>query len=53
MGKELYVKVVDVRWVSDRVMLVVLVFEEDMLRLICGHHLQGGRSFEEKMSFSG
>ena len=27
---------------SDRVMAVVLVFEEDVLRLICGHAPQGG-----------
>ena len=41
---------VEVRWVSDRVMTVV-VFEEDVLRLVCGYVLQGGRSFEEKQSF--
>ena len=32
--------------VSDRMMAVVLVFEKDVLRLICGY----GRSFEEKQS---
>ena len=36
--------------VSDRVMTVV-VFEEDVLRLICGYAPQSGRSFEEKQSF--
>ena len=35
-----------VRRVSDRMMVVVLVFEKDVLRLICGY----GRSFEEKQS---
>ena len=30
----------------DRVMTVV-VFEENVLRLICGYALQSGRSFEE------
>ena len=48
--EELCEKVVEVRRVSGRVMTVV-VFEEDVLRLICGCALQGGRSFEEKLSF--
>ena len=30
-------KVVDVRMVSDRVMTLVVVFEEDVLSLICGY----------------
>ena len=47
---ELCEKVVEVRMVSDRVMTVV-VFEGDVLRLICGYALQGGRSLEEKQSF--
>ena len=29
-------------------MTVVVVSEEDVLRLICGDALQSGRSFEEK-----
>ena len=33
--EELCEKVVEVRRVNDRVMAVVLIFEEDMLRLIC------------------
>ena len=33
--------------VSDGAMVVVLVFEEDVLRLICGHALQSGQSCEE------
>ena len=33
------------------VMTVVVVFEEDVLRLICGYALQGGRSLEDKQSF--
>ena len=36
---ELCEKVVEVKMVSDRVMTVVVVFE-DVLRLICGHALQ-------------
>ena len=48
--EELCEKVVEVRWVSDRVMAVVLVFEEDVLRLTCGYALQSGRSLEEKLS---
>ena len=41
--EELCEKVVEVRRVSDRVMTVV-VFEEDVLRLICGYSPQIGRS---------
>ena len=37
--------------VSDRVMAVVLVFEEDVLWLICGYAPQSGRSLEEKHFF--
>ena len=44
-------KVVELRGVSDRVMIHVIVFEEDMLRLICGYAPQSGRSLEEKQSF--
>ena len=39
-------KMVEVRRVTDRVMTVVVVYEEDVLRLICGHDPQGGRSLE-------
>ena len=37
--------------VSNRVMTVVLVFEEDVLRLICGYSLECGNTLEEKESF--
>ena len=47
MKEELFEKVLEVRRVSDRLMTVV-VFEEDVLRLICGYAPQ---SFEEKQSF--
>ena len=30
---------------------LVVVFEEDVLRLICGYAPQSGRSFEEKQSY--
>ena len=43
-------KLVEVRRVCDRVMTVV-VFEEDVLRLICGYAPQFGRSLEEKQSY--
>ena len=36
-------EVVEVRRVSDRVMSVMLVFEDDVLRLICWYSLQSGR----------
>ena len=47
--EELCEMVVEVEWVSDRVMTVV--FEEDVLRLICGYAPQSGGSFDEKQSF--
>ena len=45
--EELCEKVVEVRRVSDRAMTLA-VFEDDVLRLICGHSPQSGRSCEEK-----
>ena len=45
---ELYEKVVDVRIVGNKVMAVVLIFEEGVLRLICEHALQSGGSLNEK-----
>ena len=51
MVKELCEKVVEVKRASDRVMTAVVIFEEDMLRLICGYAPQSGRSWEEKRSF--
>ena len=47
MKEKLCEKVVEVRRVSDRVMTVV-VFEEDMMTLICGYAPQN-RSLEEKL----
>ena len=44
-------KVVEERWVSDREMVVVLFFEEDVLRLICGYAPQTGGCLDEKQSF--
>ena len=44
-------KVVEVRWVSDRVMVVVLVFQEHVLRPIWGHARFSGRNLEEKQLF--
>ena len=35
--EELYEKVVEVRRLRDRVTTLVVVFEEDVLRLICGN----------------
>ena len=50
--EELCEKVIEVRWVSDRMMtLVVFIFEEDVLRLIYGYAPLSGRSLEEN-SFS-
>ena len=47
--EELCEKVLEVRRVSDRVMTVV-VFEEDVVRLICGYAAHSGSSLEEKNS---
>ena len=49
--EELYEKVVEVRRVSDGVMTVVVVLEEEALRRICGYVPQRGRSLEEKHTF--
>ena len=49
--EELCNVVVGVRKMSDIVMTVVVVFEEDVLRLICGCAPQSGRRLEEKQSF--
>ena len=49
--KELCEQVVEVRRLSDRVMTVVVVFEQDVLRLICGYAPQSGRSLEENSLF--
>ena len=51
MVKELRGKVLEVRRVRDGVMIVV-VFKEGALRLICGHAPQSGKSLEEKQSFN-
>ena len=42
--------VVEVRRVGDRVMAVVLFFEENVLILICWYAVQSGRSLDEKQS---
>ena len=47
MVEELCEKVVEVRRVTNRVMALVVVLEEDVPRLICGHDPQCGRSLEE------
>ena len=49
--EELCEMVVEVRKVSDRVMTFVVIFEDSVLRLICGYDLQSGRSLEEKSLF--
>ena len=42
VNEELCEKVLEVRRVSDRVMTLVVVFEEDVRRLICGYAPQSG-----------
>ena len=41
----------EIRWVSDRVITVELIYEEDVLRLICWYSLRSGKCIEEKQSF--
>ena len=48
MKEELCEKVVEVRMESDRVISVVVVFEEDVLRLIGRYVPQSGRSLHNK-----
>ena len=43
MKEELCEKVLEVRRMSDRIMAVVFVFEEDVLRLTCVYVLKNGR----------
>ena len=49
--EELCEKVVEVRRKSDRVMAIVLVFEEEVVRVICGYGPQSGRTSAEKERF--
>lgn len=49
--EELCEKVVEVRRRNDRVMTIVMVFEEEVVRLICGYAPQSGRTREEKECF--
>ena len=48
--EELCENMAEVRMVSDRVMTLAVVFEEDVLRLICGYAPKSGKSLEEKQS---
>ena len=51
MKEELHEKVVEVRRRSDRVMTVVMVLEEEVLRIICVYGSQSGRTAAEKEHF--
>ena len=48
--EELCKKMLEIGRVSNRVMTVV-VYEEDVLRLICGYALQSGGCLEERHYF--
>ena len=48
MKEELCEKVVEVRRRSDRVMTVVMMLEEDVLRIICVYGPQSSRTAAEK-----
>ena len=49
--EELCEKVVEVRRKSDRVMAIVMAFEEEVVRVICGYAPQRGRIDVEKEQF--
>ena len=49
--EEICDKVIEVRRRSDRVMTVVLAFEEELVRVICGYGPQSGRGGAEKEKF--
>ena len=48
VNEELYVDVIEVRRVSDRVMSLVVVFVEEGLRVVCAYAPQSGKSLEEE-----
>ena len=49
--EEICEKVVEIRRRSDRVMTTVLMFEEQMIRIVCAYGPQSGRNMEEKIQF--
>ena len=49
--QELYAKIVEVRRVNDRMMSLAIVFEEEVLRVVCAYAPQSGKSIEEKEFF--
>ena len=49
--EELCEKVVEVRRKSDKVMTLVLAFEGEVVRVICGYEPQSGRERAEKECF--
>ena len=51
MVEELCEEVVEVKRVSNGVMAIVFVFEEDVLMLICGYAPQCGQSLDDEQSF--
>ena len=40
-----------VLFTRGEMVMTIVVYEEGVLRLICGHAVQSGRSYEEKQSF--
>ena len=48
--EELCEKLIEVRRVSN-IEMTFVVFKEDVLRMICGHASQSGRSIDEKQSY--
>ena len=51
VNEELHDNVVDVRGVGDRVISLVIVFEEEVVRVVCPYAPQSDKSMEEKKRF--
>ena len=49
--EELYDKFIEDRRVNDRVISLVIVFEEEVLRVVCAYAPPSGNSREEKEFF--
>ena len=49
--KELFIKVIKIQRKSDKVIIITLVFEEELIRIICAYASQVGRSECNKDQF--
>ena len=49
--EDLCMNVVEINRISDRVMVVVIIFGKKVVRIVCAYAPQGGRSMSEKEKF--